>query len=121
LVNFLSPDAAFQPHWIITNPPFNLAEQFARKAVGLALDGVALLVRTNFLESQARYALFQQHRPARISQFVERVAMVKGRLDRKASTATSYCWVIWQGMAERTEFMWIPPCRALLDRDEDWG
>lgn len=118
--DFLAASRGAPVHWIITNPPFNLAQRFAEEAIERATVGVALLVRTNFLEGQARHAFFQRHRPARICQFAERVAMVKGRLDRKASTATSYCWVVWQGTAERTEFEWIPPCRAALDRDEDW-
>ena len=45
------------PRWIITNPPFNLAQRFAEIALAIARCGVALLVRTNFLESQARYPL----------------------------------------------------------------
>jgi hypothetical protein len=47
--------------------------------------------------------------------------MVKGRYDPKASTATSYCWLVWaKGDArEPTEFVWIPPCRRALERAGD--
>ena len=41
--------------WIITNPPFRLAEQFALTALEDARTGVALLVRTQFLESSGRF------------------------------------------------------------------
>jgi hypothetical protein len=36
--------------WIITNPPFRLAERFITHALTLADIGVAMLVRTSFLE-----------------------------------------------------------------------
>lgn len=111
--------------WIITNPPFKLAEQFIANALRDAASGVAMLVRTSFLEGQGRYeSLFSQTPPDHILQFCERVPMVKGRLDRKASTATSYCWLVWFTHADRdakpVQFEWIAPCRARLDRDADW-
>jgi len=34
-------------HWVITNPPFNKAQQFIEKAQKVAIDGVAMLTRTN--------------------------------------------------------------------------
>lgn len=115
-----SPDLA-KPHWIITNPPFRLGEQFARKALEIATHGVALLVRTAFLESQDRFRLYSEHPPAVVAQFVERVPMVKGRLQRDASTATAYCWIVWRKGEADTRFKWIPPCKKQLDRDTDWS
>lgn len=109
-----------RPDWIITNPPFRLGEQFARKALEIASHGVALLVRTAFLESRDRFKLYSEHPPAVVAQFVERVPMVKGRLQRDASTATAYCWIVWRKGETDTRFKWIPPCRAQLDRDSDW-
>lgn len=109
-------------NWIITNPPFRLAEQFAFRALDVARCGVALLVRAQFMESVGRYErLFSKRPPAAVWQFVERVPMVKGRLDRSASTATAYAWVVWYHGITDTRFRWIPPCRAQLDRDEDWS
>ena len=59
--------------WIITNPPFRLAEQFALTALERASVGVALLVRTAFLESAGRYKrLFSKGPPSDVLQFVER-------------------------------------------------
>ncbi|HRO04370.1 MAG TPA: hypothetical protein PLS69_12275, partial [Terricaulis sp.] len=58
-----------------------------------------------------------------IAQFCERVPMVKGRWDPSASTATSYCWVVWDrmlGVNEGTIFSWIPPGqRAALTKPDD--
>jgi hypothetical protein len=30
------------------------------------------------------------------NQFVECVPMIKKRIDRKASTPTGYCWLVWE-------------------------
>jgi hypothetical protein len=96
VMDFLAPQAVRDTDWIITNPPFRLAERFALKALSLANTGVALLVRTVFIESVGRHErLFSKFKPAFVAQFTERVAIVKGRLDPKASTATGYAWVVW--------------------------
>lgn len=82
-----------RPDWIITNPPFRLAAEFAAASLsyGDTIKGVALLVRTTWLEGVKRYdELFSVHPPSVIAQFTERVAMVEGRYDPKASSATSY-------------------------------
>jgi len=110
-------------NWIITNPPFILAAAFAEKGIQVASDGVALIVRSAFLEGQERYAtLFSQTPPSDILQFVERVAMVQARLDREASSATAYCWLVWRKSVALagTRFHWLPPCRKRLERDSDY-
>lgn len=97
--------------WIITNPPFNLSEAFAMRALHEA-RGVALLVRTTWLESKERYeSIFSRHPPHIVALFCERVPMVKGRWDPKASTATSYAWCIWRAgtFCLPTRLFWIPP------------
>lgn len=108
--------------WTITNPPFKLAEQFIARACESSLRGVAVIVRTAFLEGQGRHAsLFSVHRPRLILQFAERVVMHKGRLAPDGSTATAYCWIVFDPIpAEKTEFDWIAPCRAKFERDGDY-
>jgi hypothetical protein len=125
------PDVAMRPtddlDWIITNPPFNLACEFALRAFEHAGAGVALLVRSVWAESVERYRdLFFTRPPAIIAQFVERVPMVKGRWDPTASTATGYAWFVWRprpsGLFEagETQFRWIPPGRRKgLTRTDD--
>ena len=108
--------------WVITNPPFRLAEEFVLRALRVARVGVAILARTVFLESKGRYnAIFSETPPNKFAQFVERVPMVRGRLDSKASTATGYAWLVWEketGGSPR--LMWVPPCRKTLERDGDY-
>jgi hypothetical protein len=108
--------------WVITNPPFRLAEEFVLRALRVARRGVAILARTVFLESVGRHdRIFRDKPPTTFAQFVERVPMVRGRLDRAASTATGYAWFVWeQGAYEPTRLLWIPPCRRVLERASDY-
>ena len=117
-----SPAAADSVDWVITNPPFRLAEAFVLRSLILAREGVAILARTVFVESVGRYhRLFHKHPCAAFAQFTERVPMVKGRLDPKASTATGYGWLVWRkGYKEDTRLVWIPPCRKNLERHGDY-
>jgi hypothetical protein len=110
--------------WVITNPPFRLAEEFVIQALNVAKEGVAILARTVFIESVGRYRnLFERIPPALFAQFCERVPMVKGRLDRKATTATGYAWLVWDKKTLNTipRLVWIPPCRKQLERENDYA
>ena len=109
--------------WVITNPPFRLAEEFVLRSFDVARLGVAMLVRTVFLESVGRYnRLFRNSPPSEFAQFVERVPMVKGRLDGKASTATGYAWLVWNfADGNDPKVVWIPPCRKRLERQGDYS
>lgn len=107
--------------WVITNPPFRLAEQFIERASQVAKVGFAVIVRTSFLEGVGRYTnLFSRNPPSIIAQFSERVPMVKGRLTATGSTATAYCWLVWIEGETNTKFVWIPPCRKQLERRGDY-
>lgn len=109
--------------WVITNPPFRLAEEFVGRAFRVARKGVAILARTVFLESVGRYdAIYSKTPPTKFAQFVERVPMIKGRLDAKATTATGYAWFVWEKPARKEpRLMWVPPCRRVLERKGDYG
>ena len=109
--------------WVITNPPFRLAEEFVLRSLSIARCGVAILARTVFLESIGRYAgIFRDTPPAKFAQFTERVPMVKGRLDRKATTATGYAWLVWEtSVPQPPRLMWVPPCRKQLEREGDYA
>lgn len=115
--DFLTPD------WTITNPPFKLAEEFYLRASERSRIGCAMLVRTSFLEGEGRYKrLFSVRPPTDVLQFVERVPMAKDRLDPKLSTATAYCWIVYNRFDNRsgTRLHWIPKCRPDLERKGDY-
>lgn len=115
----IEPDSV---DWVITNPPFKAAEKFYERAIIAARRGVALLTRTVFIESVGRYErVFLPHPPSAVAQYVERVPMVKGRLDRKASTATGYAWLVWERDAiGPTLLKWVPPSRKQLEQRSDY-
>lgn len=121
--DFLSYSDDEQFDWVITNPPFRLAEDFAVHALERARVGVALLVRTVFIESVGRLErVFSRFPPTYVAQFAERVPMVKGRVDQKASTATGYAWIVWEKpLADHTRLVWIPRTRKALERDSDYS
>lgn len=109
--------------WIITNPPFKFASEFVLRALPIAREGVAIFARTVFLESLGRYgSIFRHNPPAVFAQFVERVPLVKGRLDQKASTATGYAWFVWNTRftGQVTSLVWVPPCRKDLETKGDY-
>jgi len=121
--DFLSTN--FEPvncQWVITNPPFKRATDFIHHSIGIGRS-TAVLVRTSFVEGVRRYNwLFKSNPPNIIAQYSERVPMVRGRVDKNASTATSYCWLVWGkgSNGAHPKFVWIPPCRKNLEREEDY-
>lgn len=120
--------------WTITNPPFRLAQQFIERALKLSRVGVAVIVRTSFIEGVDRCnELFLKIPPAYVLQFSERVVMHKGKLrqagskyldadgkEKTASSATSYCWVIWLKGESDTRLRWIPSSRRYLEAPGDY-
>lgn len=115
--------------WTITNPPFRLAEQFIARALTTSRHGVAMIVRSAFLEGVGRHkGLFSKTPPSLVLQFTERVVMHRAKLSAKGSTATAYCWLVWElgGVGgpwsgrNQTSFDWIAPCRKRLERPSDY-
>lgn len=126
--------------FVVSNPPFKLAQAFIETALKVASRGVAMLVRSAFLEGQDRHSeLFTRTPPTYVLQFVERVVMLEGRLVKagavdpyaekpgtKASSATAYCWLVWlrDGQAsawtQDTRLRWIAPCRDRLEKPGDY-
>lgn len=123
--DFLTPGRPLhRPDFVITNPPFRLAAEFIERGLGIATQGVAMLVRSTFLEGVGRWArLYSSRPPAIVAPFAERVPMIKGRLDRAASSATAYSWLVWRadGQWRPATVRWIPPCRRGLERDDDYS
>jgi hypothetical protein len=143
--DYLFERPAYPYDWTITNPPFRLAQQFIEHGLEHSTKGVAMFVRSAFLEGQTRHdELFSKKPPSDILQFVERVVIHRGKLRsigerywdpdakngegkamgkwRTASSATSYCWIVWDISKHnrQTGFHWVPKCGKRLERKEDY-
>jgi len=121
IADFLDPRSGLVADWIVTNPPFKCALEFTLAACDRAQVGVAMLVRTVWVEGGERHArLFKPQPPTLLAPFSERVPMTKGRWDPEATTATAYSWFVWvKGRAPLPPF-WIPPGqRAALSKPDD--
>lgn len=119
--DFLFPFNIEPVDWTITNPPFTLADRFVERALDTSRVGCAVIVRVAFIEGIGRYdKLFSKTPPSMVFQFVERVAMVKGKVDPDASSATAYAWLVWLHGEHDTRLRWIAPCRKRLERADDY-
>ena len=126
--------------WIFMNPPFTLGLKFILRALVIARRGVALFVRTAFVEGQERYKdLFARTPESVFMPFVERVVLWKGVLldpevpiqrwnakkeqyvTEKPTSATSYCWLVFErGFQGDGCISRIAPCRRRLTRPGDY-
>lgn len=116
-----------RPDWIVTNPPFSRAHEFIALGLQVARVGVAMLCRIQITESLGRYReIFAPLHPCRWtwSQFVERVPIREGKCERDQSTMTAYGWLtIWKEPQEPDFILarrFIPPCRAQLEKPDDY-
>lgn len=94
---------------VVTNPPYKLAVDFAKKAIG-EVPYLALLLRTNFLESTARLPFFRRHQPARIWISSRRLPMMHrhGWTGPRAPSNTCYAWFIWDARsAQKRTIDWF--------------
>lgn len=95
---------------VITNPPFNAAEQFVHSGVKAAKRKLALLLRLAFLEGGARQkTIFNRCPPSKVWVFSERITFYPRNVERKGSGTTAYAWFVWdQDHFGPTELKWLP-------------
>ncbi len=119
--DFLADEFSTDCDWIVTNPPFGKAEQFALKAIEHARVGVALFARLQWLETVGRFErLFRDRPPTQIAFFCERVNLCMGRWKPDGHTATAHVWLLWVKSRPPRAPFWIPPgCRKTLTRLDD--
>lgn len=124
-IDYLNPmemrAAKLAPDWTITNPPFVAALDITLTALSWSQIGVAMLLRTQWVESAPRYrGLFCDRPPTLIAFYVERLPMHQGRWEPDGDSATSYAWFVWVKGRDPLPPFWIPPgCRERLTRPDD--
>jgi hypothetical protein len=129
----LTVSTIFAPHWVVGNPPYNIAEECIRAALRHAVRGVAFLLRVNILGGQARTADLWLNgvapalihvvpkRPAFIAVCKEKTCKKKypvgitqctcGGKVTPGSDATEYAFIVWWS-AEEYERVWEEETRG---------
>lgn len=88
--------------WVITNPPFNLAEEFIRKALATT-PNVAMLLKSQFWHAQSRAKLFGEHPPSAVLPLTWRPDFLAGE---KGGAPTMDClWTVWGGKRGAADWM----------------
>lgn len=80
---------------IITNPPFNLAQEFVEKSLEIANKKVALLMKIQFLEGAKRYHLFKSTPLEKVYVFSKRLTFSRNGVKLKNSGMICYSWFVW--------------------------
>lgn len=108
----------------ITNPPFSLAEQFARRMLEVA-DNVLLLLRLNWLGSAKRADFFEHHMPDRIFVLPDRPIFRRSpKTGKPQSDSCEYAWFYWgperagAGVVERLAT--TPAAQRKASREATW-
>lgn len=94
-VDFLSEDTYFPDdyyHAVITNPPFNAAELFIRRALQIA-PVVAMLLKAQYWNTKNRRKLFRETRPYMELNLTWRPAFLEE--ERGKSPLMDCMWVVW--------------------------
>ena len=92
--NYIETKLDYKPFLIISNPPFNQAMEFIKKALDDVEDGgyVAMLLRLNFLETKARKDFFDNYMPTWIFVHHKRMSFT----DVGGTDSVAYCHMVWK-------------------------
>ena len=97
--DFLSRMESLRGCNIVTNPPYKICLDFAKKGIELIDDNryMCMLLKIQFLETKARYEFFKKFPPKYIYVFVNRIGCIPGgESDINKPSAICYAWYIWQ-------------------------
>lgn len=87
------------PGDILTNPPYKYAKEFVEKALKITRVGTytIMFLKIQFLEGKSRKELFKKYPPKYIYVNSSRqLCYLNGDMSKKISSATCYCWFIWE-------------------------
>lgn len=98
-VDFLTAELPEGVDWIITNPPFKLAQDFIKRSVEMNKP-FALLLKSQYWHSAKRRQLFYEHQPAL-------VMPLTWRPDFTGSGASllDVMWCVWLGKTTNTYYL----------------
>ena len=100
--DFLDRDFELDGRWIITNPPFSLAEAFIHRASELGRP-FALLLKSQYWNSAKRRPLFLEHTPSYVLPLTWRPDFTG-----KGGSMLDMCWNVWLGGNGSTIYQPLP-------------
>lgn len=109
--DFLSIDNMEWNGDIITNPPYEGAQEFVEKALQIIPKGrkVAMFLKLTFLEGKGRRYLFRTQPPMRVWVSSSRLqCAMNGDFENYKGSALAYAWYIWEkGWRGETTIKWF--------------
>lgn len=92
--DYIKAKLDYKPFLIISNPPFNQAMEFIKKALDDVTDDgyVVMLLRLNFLETKARKNFFDNYMPTWIFVHHKRMSFT----DKGGTDSVAYCHMVWK-------------------------
>ena len=109
--DFLTAEPMYEPAAIITNPPFNLAEAFIRRAAGFQVP-FAMLLKSTYWHAAKRAKLFAKTQPEMVIAMTWRPSF---DLRRGKSPTMDVIWTVWGPRPA------LAPCRYGLAQKPDLG
>lgn len=88
--------------WIITNPPYSLAKEFIDKSLTLSNKGVAMFLKIQFLEGQARKDWFKTTPLKYVYVFSKRQdpwrdgESLNPKTGKKWGSTMCFAWFVWE-------------------------
>lgn len=97
---------------IITNPPYKLAQEFVEKGLELTHNKLALFLKIQFLEGQARKELFKKYPPKFVYVSSSRLQCAKNgefeKMKEGGGSAVAFAWFVWyKGYMGDTVLRWV--------------
>lgn len=106
-LDFLTSTELLAPN-IVTNPPFIYSIEFAKHALELGVEKLALLNKTVFLEGVKRGAWLETTPLRKVLVFKKRLKMTRNGMDIKGGGMISFSWFIWErGYLGKPEIEWV--------------
>lgn len=105
--DYLSPNLDVPSEWIITNPPFALAQQFIERSIALNKP-FAMLLKSQYWHSAKRRKLFEEHPPLYVLPLTWRPDF-----SGKGKSLMDVIWCVWLGDAKCTFYQPLekPRCK----------
>ncbi len=113
-IDFLNNKQRAKADWIISNPPYSLAKEFIDEALLCANKGVAMFLKIQFLEGQARKDWFKTTPLKYVYVFSKRQdpwrdgESLNPKTGKKWGSTMCFAWFVWeQGYAGEPTIKWI--------------